>query len=282
MPEATVQFSMADNSAIILPQLLEGQRKLFEGLQQLHEKLDSVVSQFRGEIDELKRENQCLKKDLQVMESRLNKQEQHSRSSNVVIYDVPGAAHENRAETESKVAKLARALKIDHKVVVAHRLTPNSGSPIVAVFESKAHAQEVLNIIRQSALTPSGIGLKSPGDGTAKDRKILARPHLCPALAQLLKAAAALKAEANWGWTKVITSKMEVQIYKGKDADGNVQPPLTVKSLEDVLKLRLQLVEQGTLPAISPVTHANEATKKRGWTGTEPRSTMGRKEKRML
>lgn len=273
---------MAENSAVILPKLLEGQNKLFEGLQQLHQKLDSVVSQFRGEIDELKRENQCLKKNLQEMEFRLNKQEQHSRSSNVVIYGVPGAAQEGRVETGAKVANIARALRIDHKVVVAHRLTPGSDSPIVAVFESKAHAQEVLNTIRQSDLTPSAIGLRSSGGDTTKDRKILARPHLCPALAQLLKAAAALKTEANWGWTKVITSKMEVQIYKGKDADGNAYPPFTVRSLEDVLKLRLQLMEEGTLPEISPLTHAKEATKKRGWTGMEPTSTIGRKGKRML
>lgn len=273
---------MAEINAATMHKLLEGQNKLFEGMQQLHDKLDLVASQFRGEIDALKKENETLKKNLQEVTSRLDKQEQHSRSKNVIIYDVPGSAKESRMETEAKIAKLTKALEVNHKVIAAHRLSPNPDSPIVAVFESKVHAQEILSIIRQSALTAESIGLTSQGRITAKPKKIIARPHLCPALAQLLKLATALKVEANWGWTKVITSKMEIQIFKGKDNDGNVLPPVTVRSPEDVMKLRLQLVEQGSLSEFAPADHAEYLAKKRPWTGTEPKRSTMSKGKRIL
>lgn len=262
---------------------MEGINRLFEGQQQLHHKLDSMVSQLRREVDELKKENENLKKDLQQVTLRLDKQEQQSRANNIVFYDIPGAAGEKRIETEVKVAKIVKALNVDYKVVVAHRISPVPNGPVVAVFESKAHAQEMLNLIRESSLTVSDIGLTNL-DGTAtKNKKMFARPHLCPALAQLHKAATALKTEANWGWTKVLTNKMEVQIYKGRDHDGNILPPVTVKSLQDILRLRLQMVEQGILPEISPIENEAEkhTKKKRAWTGNlVPGRDTGYKEKR--
>lgn len=276
-----MHLNMAEINAATLQKLLDGQNKLFEGLQQIHHKLDSVVSEFRGEIDELKQENQRLKKNLQQVTSRLDKQEQHSRSKNVVIYDVPGSAGESREETESKVAKITEAVSLKHKVLVAHRLNPSSDSPIIAIFESKAHAQEMLHAMRLNILTADDIGLKGQQDTRRNSKRLSARPHLCPALAQLLKAASALKAEAKWGWTKVITSRMEVQIFKGNDDDGHASPPVIVRSLEDVLRLRLQLVEQGSLPDISPEAHA-VATKKRPRTSTDPKTRTLSKEKRLV
>lgn len=274
---------MAEHNAATLQKVLEGQNKLFEGLQQLHQKLDSVASQFQSETDALKKENENLKKNLQEVASCLDKQEQHSRSKNIIIYDVPGPAGESRTETEAKVAKITEALKANHRVVVAHRLSPNPNSPIVAAFESKIHAQEMLSIIRQGTLTAETIGLPSQDSTRGKPKKIIARPHLCPALAQLLKMATALKVEANWGWTKVISSKMEIQIFKGRDSDGYVLPPVTVRSPEDVLRLRLQMVEQGRLPELTPAAPAEKyLMKKRPWTDTGPNSGTTRKEKRIL
>lgn len=274
---------MEGNSALTMQKLLEGQNRILEGQQQLHAKFDSVVSQLRSEVDCLKKENQKLKKSLQDVTARLDKQEQHSRSKNIVIYDVPGPAGENRHETQAKVLKIAKALNVDHKVVVTHRLSPASDSPIVATFESKVHAQEMLSAIRQTTLTAAEIEPKSHEKTAGRNKKIVARPHLCPALVRLQKAAAALKAEANWGWTKIITSRMEVQIYKGTDSDGNVLPPIIVRSLEDVVNLRLQLVEQGVLPDIAPVIHLREPTsKKRAWTGTAPGNATGLKEERIV
>lgn len=274
---------MSEISATMLQQLLDGQKKLFEGQQQLHHKLDSVVSQFRDEIDDLKQENKNLKKDLQEVTFRLDKQEQFSRSKNVVIYNIPGAAGENRAETEAKVSKLADAINFHHKVIVAHRLSSSPESPILAVLESKAQAQEMLEAVRQSTLTVADIEQsKKPGCALNKE-KIVARPHLCKALAQLRKAAAALKAEAKWSWTKVNISRMEVQIYKGRDEEGNALPPYTVKSLEDVLKLRLQLEEEGILLQTTPEHHAGlSTTKKRARTFTMTGNATSRKEKRIV
>lgn len=274
---------MSEINAATLQKVLDGQNKLFEGLQQLHHKLDSVVLQFRSEIDELKRENKNLKKELHEMAARLDRQEQFSRSKNVVIYDVPGAAGENRTETEAKVSKIASVIKFNHKVVVAHRLGAGADCPILAVLESKAHAQEMLSAVRQSSLSAADIDFKKQGGASNEKKKIAARPHLCTALAQLRKEAAALKAEANWGWTKVNISRMEVQIYKGRDEKGNALPPITVKSLEDILKLRLQLVEEGILPQITPELKAGlHSAKKRAWPSTTTSSTSSCKEKRIV
>lgn len=275
---------MEKDCTAMLKKLMEGQNRLFEAQQQLHHKFDSMVSQLKNEVDELKKENENLKKDLQQVTLRLDRQEQQSRSKNIVFYGIPGSAGEKRIETETKVAKIVKALNVDYKVVVAHRLSAGSDGPIVAVFESRAHAHEMLNIIRESSLTISDIGLKGHEGTAIKEKKIFARPHLCPALAQLQKAASALKTEANWGWTKVITSKMEVQIYKGRDRDGKLLPPVTVRSPQDVLRLRLQMVEQGILPEISPTDNGaeNHAGKKRGWADASvPGTNTKHKEKRI-
>lgn len=276
---------MAELNAAMLQKVLDGQNKLFDGLQQLHHKLDSVVSQFQSEIEGLKKENNRLKKDLQEVTSRLDKQEQQSKSKNVVIYGVPGVAEESREETEAKIAKIAGIVHLNHKVVAAHRLSPASNGPILAAFENKAHAQDMINAVRKSTLTAADvertdIERKPQGGEIVASKKIFAPPHLCAALVQLRKAAAALKHEANWGWTKVNTSRIEVQIYKGRDDKGNVLPPITVRSLEDVLKLRLQMVEKGILPQIKPGYHPSSYhVNKKTRTGTAADNTTIRKEK---
>lgn len=268
---------MSDKTAALLEKLLEGQTELFKGQQQmrheihqLSQKLDAATQELRCEVGELKQENEQLKQELCSLKRRVDMQEQYSRSKNVIFYDVPGVMNESRVETEAKIAAIMKALECNNKVVTAHRLGSKANTPIVAVFESKPHAQEVINAVKKSALTLKDIGIGGQ-PGVNLSTKVTARAHLSPALSQLLKAAAVFKVEANWGWTKVIISRMEVEIYEGRGHDGKILPPVTVSSIEDILKLRAQLVEQGKLPEATPSFYTpGNARKKRPRTSVTP------------
>lgn len=257
--------------------IVAGQRQLQQQLQheiqELNLKLDSISSQFRNELDALKLENEALKAEIRDIRTELDVQEQFSKSKNVVLYNIPGSPAETRSIAEKKVRELLNAVQCQNRLVVAHRLNPKANSPLVAVFESKAHAQEVMAAIRKYTQTPANateFGERNPNQNASK---IAARPHLCSSLAQLMRAATALKTEAKWGWIKVLTSKMQIEIYKGRDGNGKIIPPTVVRSLGDVIRLREQLVASGDLPELMPAVYEDAGvTRKRSRSSATPES----------
>lgn len=249
--------------------IVAGQRQLQYEIQELTCKMNLISSQFRDEMDALKHENEALKAEIRDMRSELNAQEQFSKSRNVVLYNIPGAPAENRTTAEEKVRKLLDTIQCRNRLVVAHRLSPKAGSPVVAVFESKAHAQEAMAAVRANAQALTAAASLGEHDGSQPGSKVVARPHLCSSLAQLLRAASALKTEAKWGWTKVITGKLEIHIHKGRDGNGQMIPPMVVKSLDDVIKLRKQLVVDGILPEMMPAVYKEADTSRK-----RPRSSL--------
>lgn len=273
---------MSEDTAMMLKKLMEGQNNIVAGqrqlqqqlkheIQELHLKLDSISVRFRDEIDTLKHENEALKAEIRDIRTELDAQEQFSKSKNVVLYNIPGSPAENRTIAEEKVRELLNSVQCQNRLVVAHRLNPKANSPLVAVFESKAHAQEVMAAVRTYNQTLANAAGLDERNLNQNNSKIAARPHLCSSLAQLMRAATALKTEAKWGWIKVLTSKMEVEIFKGRDGNGKIIPPTVVRSLDDVIRLREQLVASGDLPEVMPAVYEDTgATRKRSRSSATP------------
>lgn len=199
--------------------------------------LNAVVSKLTQELAEAR-------SSLAEVNAMHNADEQYARSKNVILYGIPGVANEQYGDTMERVVKVLQKANCTRRLVVAHRLNarlPNG--PIVAVFEAKLFAQEVLQKIKEAKLTTDTAGLCSENTNV----KIFARPHLCRALEATRKAAVALKNDLNWGWVKVMISKLHVELYEGSDDTGKQQQPFVLTSVADVKDLRQRMQEKGML-----------------------------------
>lgn len=192
------------------------------------------------EVNKLKQELTEARSALAEAKAMQDAGEQHSRSKNIILYGIPGVVNERYNDTMECVEKVLQKANCTQRLVVAHRLNarlPNG--PIVAVFEAKPFAQDALQKIRVAKLTTEAAGLCK--DGT-KD-KIYARPHLCRALEATRKAAVALKNDLNWGWVKVMVSKLHVELYEGNDDAGKPKPPVILATVAEVENLKLRMQE---------------------------------------
>lgn len=226
--------------------------KKMEQLGEELKKMGQASTKMKHEITRLKSENTMLRKELDKVKVAQMTSDQYSRSSDVIFYDIPGKAKEKQDKTKDKVEKVLAAAKCSHRVVVAHRLNatkPNSA--ILARFEAKTYAQSVMECIRKANVTVGATGLGQDSDMT----KIIAKPHLCKELEIIRKATADIKVELGWGWVKVITSKMQVELYEGKDKDGNVKSPIIMRSVADVEMFRNRMIDQGILKKERPPKH---------------------------
>lgn len=247
---------MSDETKEMLKKLLAGQEKIKE---EINRRMDALSGKLEEEVGKLQQENAALKSELSKTKAEAQELQQYLRAKNVIFYEVPGVAKEDRETSQKRIEQILSVINCGNRVTVAHRLNPSANSPIVAVFESKCHAQEVMEKVRRAGPTVASAGFADEAADNNKDSKIMARAHLCKSLGELLKAATALKTEANWGWTKVITSSMLVEIYQGKDSDGKVIPPVKVRSIEDVKELRDLLVAEGKLPKEPPAALQRQA-----------------------
>lgn len=229
----------------------ERQTVIQEEVQKLGEEVkrfDMANKKLQKEVANLKRENGMLKTELCAVKTEQAAQEQYSRSKNVIFYDVPGKSKETHRETKEKVNKILATIGSDNRVVVAHRLNASkANSAIVAVFDSKLYAQEIIQKTKEMKLTTGKLGM----EGNSADTKIIAKPHLCKFLEEIRKATADLKTELEWGWVKVITSKMKVELYEGKNQD-----PVVFNSVQDVDSFRETMIEKGILKRKGPGKHS--------------------------
>lgn len=195
---------------------------------------------LNAEVNKLKQELIEARSALAEVKAMHDAGEQHSRSKNIIFYGIPGIVNERYNDTMERVERVLRKANCTQRLVVAHRLNarlPNG--PIVAVFEAKPFAQDALQKVKEARLTTEAAGLCEDG----KEDKIYVRPHLCRALEATRKAAVALKNDLNWGWVKVMVSKLHVELYEGNDDTGKPKPPVVLTTVAEVEDLRLRMQE---------------------------------------
>lgn len=207
-----------------------------------------VIPELKEKIVALETENTTMKEELSRLGTQANMMDQQMKFRNLVMYGVPGSAREKRDTSEALVSKIFSKTGVNRRVVMAHRLGSRDNSPILIQFLCKSDAQEVFQKLRKNP----DMSLQFLSLGTTG--KVEIRYHLSTFLGDLLRAATTVKKDANWSYCRPITSTQTIEMVKTKDANSE---RITIKSMDDLIRFRDALMDQGEIQPNSPAAAIN-------------------------
>lgn len=215
------------------------------------EKLDEVakikvlVDNLQSKVNTLESESARLKPEVSATRLMCNLNEQHAKSSNLLLFGVPGKVDEPRNETEAMTRKLLAVTEVKQTLVCAQRLNrKNVMSPILVTFECKPHAQDAFHLVRKMPNLNAGV-LELD-----ENSRIDVRFHLSKHLTHLLKSASLLKREISWSMCRPHSDTQTVELKKDGSSEAHV-----FSNIEELIAFKDQMIEKKILSPASPAAN---------------------------